>query len=83
CLALRLGLRARRVSYEAHNIWEDEGDASFVRSVTGGDETVPTVALGDQALVNPTVRQVRRLLETHAPQVMAPRRSRGCRRSQT
>jgi mycoredoxin len=42
------------------NIWEDPDGAAFVRSVTGGDETVPTVRIGTQSVVNPSPR---RLLE--------------------
>lgn len=49
----RCGLRLREI-----NIWEDPAAAARVRSVADGNETVPTVFIGDRALVNPTVRQV-------------------------
>jgi mycoredoxin len=49
----RSGLRLREV-----NIWADPEAAARVRSVAGGNETVPTVFIGPRALVNPTVRQV-------------------------
>ena len=58
CAMLRLGLRAARVPAEWVNIWEDHGAAARVRAITGGDETVPTVVVGTQAMVNPSARQV-------------------------
>ena len=41
------------VEVEARNIWEDPDAAAFVRSVANGNEVVPTVVVGPQALVNP------------------------------
>lgn len=49
----RSGLRLREV-----NIWEDAEAAARVRSVANGNETVPTVFIGDRAMVNPSVGQV-------------------------
>jgi hypothetical protein len=40
------------------NIWEDADGAAFVRSVAGGNETVPTVRIGTQSLVNPSPREL-------------------------
>jgi hypothetical protein len=51
-----------KVVTEEMNIWDDPAAASFVRSVNAGDETVPTLVIGDATLVNPTLREVRRLL---------------------
>ncbi|MFG3298092.1 glutaredoxin domain-containing protein [Micromonospora chersina] len=50
-LRLRLGRRAGRAHWV--NIWRDPDGAAAVRAVTGGDETVPTVELRDEAVVNP------------------------------
>jgi hypothetical protein len=55
---LRLGLHAARVPAQWINIWEDAAAAADVRDITGGYETVPTVVIGDMAMVNPSVRQV-------------------------
>jgi len=55
---LRLGLRSARVPAEWVNIWEDCAAAARVRAITGGDETVPTVVVGTQAMVNPSARHV-------------------------
>ncbi|WNM38438.1 glutaredoxin domain-containing protein [Micromonospora halotolerans] len=53
CLRLRwrLGRRAGRAYWV--NIWRDPDGAAAVRAVTGGDETVPTVVLPGEAVVNP------------------------------
>ncbi|MFR9779109.1 glutaredoxin domain-containing protein [Micromonospora sp. MS34] len=53
CLRLRrrLGRRAGRAHWV--NIWRDPDGAAAVRAVTGGDETVPTVVVGGEAVVNP------------------------------
>lgn len=40
------------------NIWDDPEAAAFVRSVARGNETVPTVAVGEIAMVNPSVKDV-------------------------
>jgi mycoredoxin len=58
CAMLRLGFRAARLPAQEINIWEDRAAAAYVRAITGGNETVPTVIVGSQALVNPTARQV-------------------------
>ncbi|WBC16147.1 glutaredoxin domain-containing protein [Micromonospora sp. WMMA1998] len=52
---LRLRLRLGRHAGRAHwvDIWRDPEAAAAVRAVTGGDETVPTVVLPDQVVVNP------------------------------
>ena len=61
CLSLRAGLRRSRTPYRAVNIWSDPEAAAFVRSVANGNETVPTVTVGDTFLVNPSAGQVRQL----------------------
>jgi len=49
----RSGLRLREI-----NIWEDPAAAARVRSVADGNETVPTVFIGNHSMVNPSVRHV-------------------------
>ncbi|MFG1767161.1 glutaredoxin domain-containing protein [Micromonospora parva] len=53
CLQLRfsLGRLARRAHWV--DIWHDPAAAATVRTAAGGNETVPTVMLGEQAVVNP------------------------------
>ncbi|MEV4656607.1 hypothetical protein [Micromonospora sp. NPDC049301] len=44
-----------RLARRAHwvDIWQDPAGAAAVRAIAGGNETVPTVVLGDRAVVNP------------------------------
>ena len=46
CVRLRVDLKLRRVRATWRNIWEDQEAREFVRSVNGGDETVPPCAWG-------------------------------------
>jgi mycoredoxin len=58
CWRLRTRLKLAGVHVDEINIWEDPAGAAFVRSVTGGDETVPTVRIGTRSLVNPSPREL-------------------------
>jgi mycoredoxin len=58
CWRLRTKLKQAGVNVDEINIWEDPDGAAFVRSVTGGDETVPTVRIGTRSLVNPSPRDL-------------------------
>ncbi|MBB1484072.1 hypothetical protein H5392_09390 [Tessaracoccus sp. MC1865] len=62
CQRLRggLGSDAKKVTWI--NIWQDPDAAAFVRSVNNGDETVPTVVVDGEVLVNPDPRTVREAL---------------------
>jgi hypothetical protein len=55
------------VASEELNIWSDPSAAAFVRSVNGGDETVPTVLVGATTMLNPTPREVRREVARQSP----------------
>lgn len=59
CLTLRAGLRRFGLAFREINIWDDSDAAAFVRSVADGNETVPTVVVGDVRMVNPSARRVR------------------------
>lgn len=67
CVRLRRGLRRRSIPLNEVNIWEDRVAGLTVRSLTGGDETVPTVTIAGAVLVNPTVRQVLVEIRLRAP----------------
>lgn len=41
------------VSYRLHNIWEDDAARSYVQAHNRGNETVPTVSIGEVVLTNP------------------------------
>jgi len=58
CVALRRKLDRAGLVYDEVNIWDDPEGAAFVRSVARGNETVPTVRIGDVSLVNPNASEV-------------------------
>lgn len=61
CFLLRRGLRRRGVAFTEVDIWQDPAAAAAVRAVADGNETVPTVHVAGQWLVNPRAAQVERL----------------------
>lgn len=67
CAALLRGLDKSGLRYERADIWADEDAAAYVRSVARGNETVPTVRIGDTALVNPSAQQVLATVAAEAP----------------
>lgn len=76
CSSLTRSLKRRKVPMRMHNIWEDPDAAAVVRAAAGGNETVPTVAIGGTTLVNPTPRAVEELIARVAPDLV-PQRSEG------
>ena len=70
CLALKFGLLVRRIKTNKINIWKNPADAAMVRSVAGGNETVPTVLIGSHSMVNPTAGQVRQAMAERAPHLL-------------
>jgi mycoredoxin len=55
---LRRALRRQGLPFREVNIWQDPDAAAAVRAVADGNETVPTVHIGDRWLVNPTADDV-------------------------
>lgn len=68
CSTLLRKLESIGLEHDRINIWEDDEAAAFVRSVANGNETVPTVTVGDHALVNPKHREVLKALKEIAPE---------------
>lgn len=62
CSALRRDLSRRGVPSRWHDIWQDADARDFVRSANHGNETVPTVRVGDATLTNPRGAQVAALV---------------------
>ena len=58
CSRLRGDLRAMGLAPREVNIWADPSAAATVRSLAGGNETVPTVVIGERGYVNPTAAEV-------------------------
>ncbi|MFQ5555601.1 MAG: glutaredoxin domain-containing protein [Acidimicrobiia bacterium] len=63
CAALFMRLDEAGIAHDLVNIWEDDDARTFVRSVANGNETVPTVTVGTEAFVNPSVQEVQRALD--------------------
>jgi mycoredoxin len=61
CMRLERALHKAEVPYERRDIYQDPAAAEFVRSVNNGDETVPTVVIGDSDVrTNPDPAQLLR-----------------------
>ena len=58
CFRLRRRLRKHGIEFREVNIWKDVRARDRVRAVGRGNETVPTVRIGDRWLINPTVEDV-------------------------
>ncbi len=58
CADLFRQLDRAGVGHQRVNIWEDRDAAAVVRQHADGNETVPTVVVGEVGLVNPTVHQI-------------------------
>lgn len=70
CSSLRVTLAEAGVPTRWHDIWTDPDAAAFVRSVAAGNETVPTVRIGEQVLVAPRPQRVVEELRTVAPDLV-------------
>ena len=71
CSMLERDLHAAGIPLAKRNIWDDPGAAEFVRSVAGGNETVPTIFVAGTAMVNPPASQVADLLAQVAPHLIS------------
>ena len=69
CFLLRFKLRRSGISVREVNIWEDPSGAAAVREIANGNETVPTVTIGDVAMINPSARRVLDELVRVAPEL--------------
>ncbi|MGH9058581.1 MAG: glutaredoxin domain-containing protein [Acidimicrobiales bacterium] len=74
CAGLRRRLRKLGLATTEVNIWADPSAAATVRRVAGGNETVPTVLIGDTSLVNPTAPAVLDVAARLAPDAIEPER---------
>jgi len=70
CMRLESGLAQAGVPFEKLNIWEDADHAAFVRSVADGNEVVPTVRIGAESLVNPSVDEVIAPMQRETPDLV-------------
>lgn len=70
CMNLERQLKKVDLPIRRHNIWDDEAAAEVVRSHARGNETVPTVVIGDRALVNPSARHLLAMVAESAPHLL-------------
>lgn len=63
CSHLLRKLEKSGIEHSLVNIWEDDDAAATVREHANGNETVPTVRVGDRWFVNPSFRTLRRAYE--------------------
>ncbi|RCS74726.1 hypothetical protein CIK68_06665 [Brachybacterium alimentarium] len=63
-LMLQIGKDAR-VTWV--NVWRDDAAQTRVRALNGGDELTPTVLIGEEALRNPSARELRNRLGSAEP----------------
>ena len=71
CWTLRRALKQAGVKVEEHDIWSDPAAAAFVREHNRGNETVPTVQVGETVLTNPRSEVLLALLRTEHPATLA------------
>ncbi|WP_238010160.1 mycoredoxin [Dactylosporangium sp. AC04546] len=65
CHRLKSQLDREGIQYQVVDIERDPAAATYVESVNGGNQTVPTVKFDDgTALTNPTIKQVKSKLES-------------------
>ncbi len=70
CFLLRRRLRRRGVAFTEVDIWQSSAAAAAVRAVADGNETVPTVVVGDYGMVNPGFEQLEAVLRERAPHLL-------------
>lgn len=70
CMMLERSLNKKRIPLEKRNIWDEPASAAIVRSIANGNETVPTVVVGNWAMVNPSAAEVVAALGTEAPHLL-------------
>jgi mycoredoxin len=70
CSMLQRKLDQLGIDRVEHNIWEDPADAAVVRSHARGNETVPTVVIGDTGFVNPSAGELVAFLSERHPHLL-------------
>jgi mycoredoxin len=70
CSALRRPLMASGLPVREVNIWDDPDAAARVRGVANGNEIVPTVFVGTQALINPSFAEIEAAVRKEAPELL-------------
>lgn len=69
-MALESKLDKLQLPLNKLNIWDSDKAAAKVREIADGNETVPTVVVGNAKMVNPSAGQVLQALENNAPELI-------------
>ncbi len=67
CSMLERSLTRSGLALDKRNIWDDPAAAARVREVARGNETVPTVVVGEKSFVNPSAGEVLQAVRELAP----------------
>lgn len=70
CSSLRGQLDKLGIDRIEHNIWDEPAKSAVVREHANGNETVPTVVVGDVGMVNPSPSELAAHLADHAPHLL-------------
>jgi mycoredoxin len=70
CSMLQRKLDKFGIERNEHNIWDDPSHAAVVRQHANGNETVPTVVIGDRGFVNPSAGELVAFLATQHPELL-------------
>ncbi len=70
CMMLERALTKTGIPMTKYNIWDNPAHAETVRSHANGNETVPTVVIGDVAMVNPSAKHVLEAVAARAPHLV-------------
>lgn len=70
CALLHQRLKRSGIPFVRRNIWDNPDDAAVVRSIADGNETVPTIVVGNFGMVNPGMKQIRAAVAEHAPHLL-------------
>ncbi len=70
---LERSLDKMKIPLNKKNIWDRTEHAAMVRSIAKGNETVPTVVVGEANLVNPSAAQVVQAISNQAPELLPER----------
>ncbi len=70
CSGLESKLAKMGIPMAKHNIWDNPADAAVVRSIADGNETVPTLVIGDAKMVNPSPAQVVQAMTNQTPHLL-------------
>lgn len=70
CSMLQRKLDKLGIERVEHDIWDERADAAVVRRHASGNETVPTVVIGDTGFVNPSAGELVVFLAEHHPHLL-------------